>query len=273
MHSRHIGSFYRQKRLQHCHCPILRMSVNRASMIFSSASQVMQILIGCRHPLMRYWQSVGAKTTATDSLPHPENERQQRINSSWSCIIGNQGNARIFEHITELLTASIGKNTISQRTTTDSKIVDIANCQTCTNKSLAVEYSILIRYYYQTATWSALYASIDGNARWPANNLPDSDEFGNFNRTIPKLMIPVYWQSGPPIWQQFGLDMDSDLQWLSGAVANTTGNPQHKQALYWKCGNEAPWIAFANKDEYQQKVRQKKNGQTSLSEWRWVHPD
>jgi len=55
------------------------MSVNGASTIISFASWVSYVLIGCRHPFMRYWQPLLAKTTATRSLQHPENERHQGI--------------------------------------------------------------------------------------------------------------------------------------------------------------------------------------------------
>jgi len=54
------------------------------------------------------------KTTATWSLPHPDNERQQRVNGFSCCIFGNQHIARIFAFIMELLTALISKNTICQ---------------------------------------------------------------------------------------------------------------------------------------------------------------
>jgi len=43
---------------------------------------------------MRYWQPLLAKTTATCSLRHPENERQMSVNSLKTCIFRNQGIAR-----------------------------------------------------------------------------------------------------------------------------------------------------------------------------------
>jgi len=97
---------------------------------------------------MRYWQPLGAKTTATYYMPPPENERQQNVNKHWFCIIGNQGLTWIFEHKAELLTALTGTNTIHQRNNTDSKIIDIADCNLCKNKLVAVEYMILIRHNY-----------------------------------------------------------------------------------------------------------------------------
>jgi len=114
---------------------------------------------------MGYWQPLGAKTTATHSLPHPENLRQWTVNNFWSCMLGNQAIARILEHITEQLTALIGKNTIYQTKYTDSQIIDIADCKTCKNKILAVEYTILLRNHYQSAKTRALYELINRPAR------------------------------------------------------------------------------------------------------------
>ena len=75
----------------------------------------------------------------TYMLPHPENEHQHGVNNFWSCILGNQGIAQILELITEILTPCIGKITKSERKNTDSKIIDIANCKTCTRRLLDVE--------------------------------------------------------------------------------------------------------------------------------------
>jgi len=96
-------------------CRILRMSVNGASTIYGFASWVIYVLIGCRHPSIKYLQPLLAKTTATCSLAHPENERQWSVTSfSWG-IFGNQGIALIFVFITELLTTLIGQKSIYQR--------------------------------------------------------------------------------------------------------------------------------------------------------------
>jgi len=99
---------------------------------------------------------------------------------------------QIYELITELLTAFIGKNTTYKRRNTDSKIIDIANCKTCKKILLAVDYEILIRYYYQTAKTRALYESTDGPVGQPADNPPNSDGSGDFHRMVPKLMFWVY---------------------------------------------------------------------------------
>jgi len=115
MHNQCLGSIYMQHRQQHSEHPILRMNIAGASPIFSSAAWVIDVRIGCRHPYKRYWQPLTAKTTATCSLPHPENQHQLSVNSFRCCIFHNQGIARIFVHITESLTAWIRNNTIFQR--------------------------------------------------------------------------------------------------------------------------------------------------------------
>ena len=140
---------------------------------------------------MRYWQPFGAKTTATRTLPHADNQHQWSINYFWSCIFGNQGIVYIFEHTTELLTARIGKNTVYRRNITDSKIINIVHCKTCTNNVLAVEYMILIRHYYQTAKTRALYDSIDGPAGRPADDPPNPDGLVDIYHTLPELTVWV----------------------------------------------------------------------------------
>jgi len=80
---------------------------------------------------MRYWPRSAAEGRAARSLPHLETEPQLSINDFWSSILGNQGITQKFEHITELLTALVGKNTKDKMKNTDSKIIDIANCKTC----------------------------------------------------------------------------------------------------------------------------------------------
>jgi len=142
-----IGSLYWQKQQRHALYGILRMSVNGVSMISSFASWVSYVPIGCRHPFMRYWQPLLAKTTATCSLRHPENERQQSVNSFRTCIFRDQGITRIFACITVLLTALLGKKTIHRRWNTDTKLIDIANCSTSKSTLLVAENAILIRYY------------------------------------------------------------------------------------------------------------------------------
>jgi allantoicase len=110
-----MGSHNWQKHQQHAPCGILKMSVNGASTIFSFASGVCYIPIGVSHPFTRYWQPLLAKTTVTGSLRHPENERQQRVNSYRTCIFRDEGIARNFACITVILTALLDKNTIYRR--------------------------------------------------------------------------------------------------------------------------------------------------------------
>jgi len=147
IHLSNIDSLYWQKQQRHALWSILKMIVNGASMIFSFASWVSYVPIGCRHPCMRYWHPLLAKTTATCSLRHPENEHQHSVNSFRTCIFRNQGIARIFGFITVLLTALLGKNTIYGRWNTDTKLIDIANCSTSKNTLLVAENAILIWYY------------------------------------------------------------------------------------------------------------------------------
>ena len=96
---------------------------------------------------MRYWQPLRAITPATYSLPHPQNEHQQSVNSIRSRMFRNEGIAWIFAYIPELLTALIRKKTTYQRHNTGSKLIDIAHCKTPNNLLLVVENAILIRYY------------------------------------------------------------------------------------------------------------------------------
>ena len=81
----------------------------------SFESWVFYFLIGYSYPIIIYWQPLLAKTTATCSLPHPENERQQSVNSFSCCIFGNQGIVLITVFITELSTVVIDNNTMYQR--------------------------------------------------------------------------------------------------------------------------------------------------------------
>ena len=147
IHLSDIASLYREKLQRHAPCRILRMSVNGGSMSLSMAFWVIYVPIDCRYPFIKYWQPLLAKTSATCSLPHPENERQQSVNSCICCTFGNQGIERIFAFITELLTAMIGKSTIYQTYNTDSKSIDIATCKACKTILLVVNNAILIRYY------------------------------------------------------------------------------------------------------------------------------
>jgi len=147
IHLSDISCLYWQKQQWIAPCRILRMSVNEVSTIFSFVSSVIHVLIGSRHPFTWYWQPLLVKTTATCSLPHPENQRQRSVNSFSCYIFGNQGIVWIVTFMSELLTALIGNNTIYQRWKTDSKWSDIASCKASKDIILGVENAILIWYY------------------------------------------------------------------------------------------------------------------------------
>jgi hypothetical protein len=108
-HLSDIGSLYWEKLQHHVPCRILRMSIHSASTIVSFTSWLIDIPIGCKHPLIDYWQSLLAITTAKSSVRDCQNDGQPSVNSFSCCILGNQGIARIFAFITELLTASTCK--------------------------------------------------------------------------------------------------------------------------------------------------------------------
>jgi len=68
IHLSNMGSHYWQKQQRHAPCGILQMSVNGASKIFSLASLVSYVPIGCRHPFIKYWAAFTGKNTS-DTLP------------------------------------------------------------------------------------------------------------------------------------------------------------------------------------------------------------
>jgi hypothetical protein len=114
IHFSYIGSLYWEEVQRHVPWSILRMSINRASTICSVSSWPIYVPIGCRHPSIKYWHPLLAKTTAKCSLLYPENECHWSVNSFSCCIFVNQVIVLIFTFITELLTAIIGKNPIYQ---------------------------------------------------------------------------------------------------------------------------------------------------------------
>jgi len=109
IHFSDIGSLYWEKLQRHAPFRILRMIVDGGSLMFSFASWLIYVSIGCRHLFIKYWQPLLAKSTAKCSLPPPENERQWSVNSFSCCIVGNQVMVLIFALTMELLTAIIGK--------------------------------------------------------------------------------------------------------------------------------------------------------------------
>jgi len=80
-------------------------------MIFGFESLVTEVAISCSHPLIRDWLPCVAKTYATRSQPHPENERQQSVNNFWSGIVGNLTWDWVHTSISEIFDVFRGENT------------------------------------------------------------------------------------------------------------------------------------------------------------------
>jgi hypothetical protein len=59
---------------------------------------------------MRYWHPLLAKTTATCSLRHPENEGQRSVNDLEICILSKLGSDWCHTSRYEILEAFTGKN-------------------------------------------------------------------------------------------------------------------------------------------------------------------
>ena len=115
IHLSDIGCLYWEQLQRHARSRTLRLSVHRVSTMFICEYWVIYFPIGYRHPFIKYWQPLLAKTTVTCSLPHPENEHQQSVNRISGIKFGNQGITLNSAFITELLTAVIGNNTMFQR--------------------------------------------------------------------------------------------------------------------------------------------------------------
>jgi len=209
------------------------MSVNEASRIFCFAFGVSYVLMVCRYPFMRYWKPLLKNTTVTCYLRHPENERQRSVNSFGTCIFRKQGIAGIFTCVTVLLTALHGNNTKYRRRNTDTKLLNIANYSTSKSTLLVAENTILIRYYKYTANSKASFESIDGSAGKPGDDPSYSDGLGVFHGTVPEWVVHVYWWTALSNLQWFGLDLDLDLKWWSGTVANIEhGTLRYGQSIY-----------------------------------------
>jgi len=58
--------------------------------------------------------------------------------------------------------------------------------------------------------------------RWATSWQPAQFErVGVYHPNVSKLTFQIDWPSRLPIWQRLGLDLDPDLLWWSGTVANT----------------------------------------------------
>jgi hypothetical protein len=66
------------------------MSRNRASMIFSFVSQVIEKLVVLCYASSLYWPPLMANDKATRSLPNLENDCQLNGNKIWPCMMVNQ---------------------------------------------------------------------------------------------------------------------------------------------------------------------------------------
>jgi hypothetical protein len=114
-HLSDIGILHWQTKQRHAPCGILKMNVNRASIILSFASWIIYVPIVCRHPFMRYWHPLLAKTIGKYSLPHPENDRPQNVTSFSGCRFDIHVIARIVVFMKVFFIALSGKHTIYQR--------------------------------------------------------------------------------------------------------------------------------------------------------------
>jgi len=90
--------------------PLWQWASMGASMIFSFASWMIYVPTGCRHPFIRYWLPSMEKTTATYSLPHPENERQRSITDFELRILRNSCSNLLQTSIHYILAAFTGKD-------------------------------------------------------------------------------------------------------------------------------------------------------------------
>jgi len=167
------------------------MNVNEASTIFGLPSWLIRVTFYGNDSYTMEWQPFQPKHCMTYIFPYYEIERQRCINNLWSCVFGSQGIASIFELITELLSAFIGKHPTYKRENTDSKIINMANSKRYKKRLFAAEYVILVRYYYQTAKARALFESTDGPAGRPAEKTPNSVRLGDLNQTVPGLTVRV----------------------------------------------------------------------------------
>ena len=117
----------------------------------------------------------------TYALPYHENVHQLRVNNFGSYISGCQGIVGIYEFIPELLTTFLGNNITYERTTIDSKIIDIAHWKTCKKRLLAAQYMILTRYYHQIPKTRAMYESTDEPTARRADNPSHADWLRDFH--------------------------------------------------------------------------------------------
>jgi hypothetical protein len=90
--------------------PILSMSVNSVSILFSCAFWIIYVLFRYRHPFLRYWLSLMTETTATGCLPRPENDHERNVSNGWLHMIGDLCSDWLQASIYQMLAACTGKN-------------------------------------------------------------------------------------------------------------------------------------------------------------------
>jgi len=78
------------------------------------------------------------------------------------------------------------------------------------------------RYYYQRVTTGVVCDSRDGPAGWCAENPANSDTLGDYHRTVPEVMVWVYWSPRLAIETLFGLDRVPDRKETTWTVGNTS---------------------------------------------------
>jgi len=78
---------------------------------------------------------------------------------------------------------------------------------------------------------------MDGPAGQPTDNAANSDWLGVYDRTVPELMVQVFWQPRSAIWQRFSSDPDTHPKWRSSTVGNTRLNNCFH---CWHCESGSP---------------------------------
>jgi hypothetical protein len=142
----------------------------------------------------------------------------------WSCILGNQGVAQMYELLTVLLTTLVLLNRTHKRKNIDSKIANFATCILC-----KTEYWMLVERF-----WSHIFVEQQKQEHYMnvQTDPLDNPLVTRLDQTGWEPPIELYsnWQFGL-IYKPhcvFGhgslLTQTQDLKQQSGTVANTRGN-------------------------------------------------
>jgi len=125
-----IGSQSTEK-CQGEHCDyLLKLSVNRASTIFSLAFRMIQGLRNNIYLHFIYRQPFDPTMLERTSRLSPKIEHQRSVKDFWSCNMQNRRAVRRLYSRIEVLAACIGKNAIDDITTASSKWSS-TKCQQC----------------------------------------------------------------------------------------------------------------------------------------------